>query len=364
MVGRNILRNFSIFNKTRTLSHLKERKDKICLNCRTEVHGRFCHVCGQENIEPVETAWHLIQHFLYDLTHFDGKFFSTGKKLITKPGFLSREYVAGRRSSYLNPIRMYIFTSAFFFLIFFSSFDLKPRADSDDFELSGMRVSQIQLMDSAAFSKFSYDFFKGKPRSREEFNKYVDSLRTGIHLTSTVYRSREHYDSLLAAGVKKHNWIQRSLIYREIDLNKKYNNDNDAITSAFVNKIVHSFPQVLFLSLPLFALLLKGLYVRQKRFLYVSHLIFSINFYIFAFLTMLVLMLVIKIEQASGWSWLSIVKFILLLSVLFYEYKSMRNFYGQNRLTTILKFVALNIGHLVIMIILLLLSFVFSIMNI
>src|SRR5258708_16144972 len=37
-----------------------------------------------------------------------------------KPGFLSAEYMAGRRATYLNPIRMYVFTSAIFFLIFFS----------------------------------------------------------------------------------------------------------------------------------------------------------------------------------------------------------------------------------------------------
>jgi hypothetical protein len=65
-------------------------------------------------------VWHLVQHFFNDITHFDGKFFSTVKLLLRKPGFLSAEYIAGRRMSYLNPIRMYVFTSAFFFIILFS----------------------------------------------------------------------------------------------------------------------------------------------------------------------------------------------------------------------------------------------------
>jgi len=102
------------------LSHLKERKEKNCLNCNAQVQGRFCHICGQENVETKESAWHLISHFFQDITHFDGKFFTSVKLLITRPGFLSREYMAGRRASYLNPVRLYVFTSAFFFLIFFS----------------------------------------------------------------------------------------------------------------------------------------------------------------------------------------------------------------------------------------------------
>ena len=84
------------------------------------MHGRFCHICGQENIEPKESFWHLVTHFMYDVTHFDGKFFSTLKYLLFRPGYLSHEYLRGRRASYLHPIRMYVFTSAFFFLIFFS----------------------------------------------------------------------------------------------------------------------------------------------------------------------------------------------------------------------------------------------------
>ena len=108
-----------IFKQISSLSHYKERKEKTCLNCNAHLYGRYCHNCGQENIEPKETFWGLITHFLYDITHFDGKFFNTLKHLIIKPGFLSREYINGRRATYLHPIRMYVFTSAFFFIIFF-----------------------------------------------------------------------------------------------------------------------------------------------------------------------------------------------------------------------------------------------------
>ena len=64
----------------------------------------------------------MFTHFFYDITHFDGSFFVTLKDLLFKPGFLSREYMLGRRKKYLHPVRMYVFTSAVFFLVFFSLF--------------------------------------------------------------------------------------------------------------------------------------------------------------------------------------------------------------------------------------------------
>jgi len=81
------------------LSKGRLRTEKICLNCGTEITDRFCPHCGQENIEPKQSVWHLINHFFSDITHFDGKFFITVKDLFAKPGFLSKEYMAGRRAS-------------------------------------------------------------------------------------------------------------------------------------------------------------------------------------------------------------------------------------------------------------------------
>jgi hypothetical protein len=101
------------------VSHQPERKEKDCLNCGTIVQGRFCHVCGQENLVFKENFWSLSMHFISDILHFDGKFFRTIKDLFARPGFVPKEYINGKRVRYLDPIRMYLFTSAVFFIIFF-----------------------------------------------------------------------------------------------------------------------------------------------------------------------------------------------------------------------------------------------------
>jgi len=323
------------------LSHLKERKEKECLNCNAIVHGRYCSVCGQENIEPKESVWHLVTHFFNDITHFDGKFFSTLKLLIFKPGFLSTEYRIGRRASYLNPIRMYIFTSAVFFLLFFSLYDFKEKFSNTKF--NGYTSEQLEKMDSAEFKKFTRGYDSTRVFTPKSFRIYSDSLRktTGLSLTSKNYKTKEEYDSVLNLGIKKHNWLERKIIYKQIKINQKYNFDQDVITREIINTFIHSFPQMLFISLPLFALFLKLLYVRRKQFFYLNHAIFSVHIYIFTFFILLILMLINQATANYSSTWLNWVIALFYIWIFVYLYKAMRNFYGQRRAKTIIKYLLL-----------------------
>jgi len=337
------------------LSHLPERKEKNCLNCGTEVIGRFCHNCGQENLEPKETVWHLVSHFFNDITHFDGKFFSSLKYILFKPGFLSKQYVIGRRASYLHPIRLYLLTASIFFLIFFSFFlDLSTAKVK-----VGYTTAQVMEMDSTEFNQLSKRLGNGKLLSRAEVNKRLDSNR-GFHFTPTYYRSRHEYDSVLKSGAKKHNWFERQLVYKELDVNEKYGRDQNLILKSFLEKFTHNLPQLLFVLLPLLALILKLIYIRRKQFYYVDHAIFTIHLYVFVFILMLIIFTVNKIHDHLHWGILSYVSGALIISIFFYIYKAMRNFYQQRRAKTILKYLILLISLFVILMFLFLFFLIFS----
>ena len=347
------------------MSHLKERQEKNCLNCNAQLQGKYCHICGQENIEPKETAWHLVSHFFQDITHFDGKFFNSLKLLMLRPGFLSKEYVAGRRASYLNPIRMYVFTSAFFFLIFFSFFKLKePTITIQD--INGKTPSQIDKMDSTAFANFTREINRNNnkpdlPMTREEIRKYEeDIVKPTFSVADDKYKSRPAYDSALASGKEKDNWLMRQINYQTIDINVKYNFDKQKINAAFKSTLFHSLPQMLFISLPLLALLLKLLYFRRKQFFYVDHAIFSIHFYIFVFIAMLFLFGMSKLNEQVHWGAITFLSVLSYLGLFFYEYKAMRNFYGQRRGKTILKFFLLNLLFFVVLLLLFSFFLIFS----
>ena len=326
------------------MSQLRERKEKNCLNCNRLVKGRFCHRCGQENIEPKESVWHLLSHFFQDITHFDGKFFSSLKYLVTKPGFLSKEYMIGRRASYINPIRMYVFTSAIFFLIFFSVFKIDSKSIGK-INMNGKTYAQIEAMDSLTFDAFTKEINKENkkpalPMSREYFKKYFDSSADfgGIQFTPTHYNNKAEYDSVLRSGKKKHNWFERQLVYKNIEIDEKFKGHRKDILSTFSNILLHSLPQMFFILLPLFALLLKLLYIRRKNYYYVNHAIFSVHFYIFSFIAMLVIFGLSKLNSSLQWGFIKFIETIISFGVFFYLYKAMRYFYEQRREKTIIKF--------------------------
>lgn len=353
------------------MSHLAERKEKNCLNCGTTIVGRYCHNCGQENTEPKESVWHLITHFFNDVTHFDGKFFSTLKILLFKPGFLSKEYMLGRRVSYLNPVRMYIFTSFIFFLFFFSIVNFHSgKGNKEQFTFNGKTTQMIDSLSDEDFNDFTKELNNGKPMSRAEFNNYLDSIKSvptiGIFNSNKAkrYNSKKQYDLVLATGKVKDGWLRRLITYKEIEINEKYKNRREEFVKDFINSFLHRFPQILFVSLPLVALILKLLYIRQKRFYYVSHAIFSIHFYIFVFITMLIMMLFSKLENVLHWNWIGYINGILTIVIFFYLYKAMRNFYQQRRAKTILKYFLFTFSFFILIIFLFLVFGIVSVFEI
>jgi hypothetical protein len=96
-----------------------------------------------------------------------------------------------------------------------------------------------------------------------------------------------------------------------------------------------NIPKVIFILLPIFALLLKLLYIRQD-FYYAEHLVFSIYFYDFMYLMGIVMLL------ASMVSWLEWISALLYIAIFLYLYKAMRHVYGQRRFKTIVKFFMLT----------------------
>jgi len=372
------------------VSHPPERKEKSCLNCQADLQGRFCHVCGQENIEPKESFWQLVTHFMYDITHFDGKFFSTLKYLLFKPGFLSHEYLRGRRAGYLHPIRMYVFTSAFFFLIFFSfnqedsvvkitetqptAASLLKKLEKDRLALvnelndSMPAIAQKVIKMSIAASDSDIALIKRDTTARDKLKTLNKTNFTllGSSSKDTLYKNVTVYDSIQEKlpPSEKDNFIVRRFARQKIHLKEKYKGDNKAIWTAVIDKFNHLFPQMLFVSLPLFALVLQLLYVRKKSFFYVNHVVYSIHLYCGTFIIILAGMGMAGLVQLVGIDDPGWLKTIFTLAGFFYWYKSMRNFYTQRRAKTIVKYVIVLFLSLIIMALLFTIFFIFSAMAI
>jgi Protein of unknown function (DUF3667) len=407
------------------VSHLKERKEKNCLNCQTTVIGRYCHECGQENLEPKETVWHLVQHFFNDITHFDGKFFSTVKLLLRKPGFLSAEYIAGRRMSYLNPIRMYVFTSAFFFIILFSL--KKPEDMVNSKPDTGQGLAQLEK----TLKSDQRELVHASKDDREDLNSSIDKLSREINVirkrysdtatrkfnqaqlaglmiesvtdslkdpdltpaaraglaavmstnddekngTSLLgfntgdYKTIEDYDSAerKLPDSLRDGWLKHKVMDQLIVATQEYHEDKRRYKEHFMENLLHSFPKILFWSLPFFALVLNILYFRHKQYFYVSHGIFAIHVYCATFILILAAILLNALSNWLGWGWFKVVsdllQLVLWFYIMIYLYKAMRGFYKQRRAKTFVKyFIACSVAfvvNLILLLIFLLLSAIY-----
>ncbi len=366
------------------MSHLKERKEKNCLNCNAEVMGRFCHICGQENIEPKESVFHLMSHYLQDITHFDGKFFSTLSYLIFRPGFLSWEYIRGRRISYLSPVRMYVFTSAIFFLIFFTvigsqtekitepeKFNAAAFVNTLSAKIEAANAAISSAKDSAAIKKLKVEIIglqqqlalaKSDSIAGEKLFKEQLAENGFISFADDKFDSRKSYDSLQKALPvrERDNFLLRKLVEKSLEVKEKYKDNPKAVQEKLIESFFHKFPQIMFLSLPFFAFSLKLLYHRHRSLFYINHLIFTIHQYIFSYIALLFLFFCQKMATATHWGVFNVGAVLTGIAIFFYQYKAMRNFYHQRRAKTLLKFFILSIFSSFFMLLLFVLFFLFS----
>ena len=403
------------------MSHVPQRKEKDCLNCGTIVQGRYCHVCGQENVVPKETFWHMVTHFFFDITHFDSQFFETVKDLLFRPGFLSKEYMAGRRANYLHPVKMYVFTSAIFFLLFFSFFkptvsniqlmnkkdrkntmvQLKEilKKESDNAEIRKL-VALLQDTTRSLTSEDILNINLNMPLTEKEKEGYIERLQNkiktgegdsslgsllgkakdtshlllvkdtlgtkvlkrGLFSSSGNYKTAEVYDSAEHAlpVSKRDGWFVRRLIKKGIYINEKYGENPDEALKKLGENILHRLPYMLFVSLPLFAFILRLVYIRRKQFYFADHGVFTIHLYIFTFLMLLLVFSIGKLNDLLHTGLIGIPIALLFIWLFIYLFKAMRNFYGQGRGKTFLKYLFVAFWSLIMMLILLILFMFFS----
>ena len=88
-----------------------------CLNCGTALIGSHCHMCGQ-TAHVHKTIAAFFHDLLHGVFHFEGKIWRTLPMLAWHPGRLTREYIDGRRASYVSPIALFLFVVFLTFALF------------------------------------------------------------------------------------------------------------------------------------------------------------------------------------------------------------------------------------------------------
>jgi hypothetical protein len=156
-----------------------------CPNCGKELQGKYCYDCGEKKVHGHDlTLRHFLQHALHEFTHLDSKVFATVRYLFTRPGFLSQEYVAGRRLRYMQPLSLFLIASAVFLVV--GSFVM----------LSGFDVHQLSKADKKGHLDAAWEKIATKKHLPKEV--IVDRVQETMHKVTTALQLA---DVLAMAGL-------------------------------------------------------------------------------------------------------------------------------------------------------------------
>ena len=345
-----LMQNTELAEKTTDALTTQTLADKHCENCQQPLSGSFCSQCGQEDKSSLKYFWSVILHLLDDIFSFDSRASRTIWPLIARPGFLTNEYFVGKRVHYVPPLRLYLFISIIFFIsLKFTSTDNDIDNNINDNKTVISKINKhIQSLENAQLveskrtppnaerlsilskdlSKFNLylkdlnlDYItkrnakvidiirelaelefaqidQEKPRPEDEKLQYqllLDKLtkakeaqknRTGSKrvLFGTDDGNTIFFDFLSDENNDKfHDFFKR--------LNKKAEKAFDsADTRPLTQQVISKLPQLMFLLLPIFALLLKVMFIFSKR-LYMEHLTVALHSHSFIFFAILLMLL-------------------------------------------------------------------------
>ncbi len=254
-----------------------KRYHDLCLNCSAPLSGAWCSQCGQKDPSPHPLLGELVREATHELAHWDGKLLSTLRELVLRPGQLTVDFLGGRRARWLPPLRLYLITSLVYFLIGPTIGAITHR---------DQRV-QIVLPSSLA-----------APGAESEAPTQV--------LKPEVATAIDNSSIMRIVGSKK--------LQRAIENPKEF---GDAVS--------RTYPKVIFLLMPVVALLLWGAY-RSTVPGYVPHLYFSLHLHAFGFSAFAVLHLS-RAFLTTRWLALSL-GIAALLTLVWYATAAMRRVYG------------------------------------
>jgi hypothetical protein len=296
----------------------------LCANCGTELLGPHCYACGQPVKGMVRHLGSIMHDIADTILNIDSRIFRTLLPLFLRPGYLSTEYFAGRRVRYVTPFRLYFFLSVAAFLLIQigldSSLDLARdmvQLSSANNEIANARTAaDVEKARDAALAKLQTA--KAAPGLAQDKAELLEHEEQQVRKAAEK-RLRKLADQSTAAepasgGAENHenfniqfndqNWdAEKNPIHigwLPDFLNAKLNNaagrmkDNlpriQKDPKPFLLGTFSVLPQVLFVLMPLFALLLKIFYIFKRR-LYMEHLIVALHSHSFIFMSLILITL-------------------------------------------------------------------------
>ncbi|MCX6244296.1 MAG: DUF3667 domain-containing protein [Bacteroidetes bacterium] len=311
----------SIFRR-KTAVPVKQKPHHVpgpCLNCGTHLSqdDLFCSHCGQKRLEREDLSFrHLIGDSFLDYFHFDSKFFRTILPLLYKPGWLTLEYMRGKRKSFVEPFKLFLVISVIYFILLPMGKETEPKKTSPAFSDSTMLQPGIIKTDLKQ-ARYSLQGIQLTKSGRDSIKNEIDSIGLKRYVD-------KHY-------AKEPGWI-KILVRQTLKI-------MISTGQSFITVLEHTASKLIFLFIPVFAAILKLFYLRRKK-LYFEHLIFSLHLHAFIFLLFVMYLLIELIFPLN--------LFYIIMIILVYGFIALKKYYGQAFGKTMAKMLLISLSYLLI----------------
>lgn len=320
--------------------------ETVCGNCRTPLLGAHCHACGQPVKGLVRPLSGWIADFFDTAFNYDGRLWRTLAPLLVRPGFLTREYIAGRRIRYVTPVRLFLIL----IFVLFVFVQLVTRIDVGG-QLAEMTPAaedhpriervvawlpepqrQAVIADALAPPEISSDSPPAEAPSGQRPGAQITPMRIDL-------------PSWLPATLRP----QLETALRRIGSNlQRVGSDSQAFVAAMFSVA----PQVLICTLPIFALLLKLAYLFKRK-LYLHHLLVALHSHSFIALALILICIASLLSSWLGQAWISRVLGWLMVALAVWIPVNLlltqKRVYGQGWTLTLIKYVVIGMIYLLLL---------------
>lgn len=303
-----------------------------CENCGAPLTGPYCAQCGQPAIDYHRSFGSLLADAADAFFNIDARFFQSFGLLLVKPWRLTNEFVEGKRVRHVHPLRVYLIASVIFFLVInFLARGTHLQAQRDAKEknlaLGFSSPTPVPLVAQTPASSFSLGM-SARPSPTAAFLPE----KSGAFLQFDGEEEKSDFG----------RWIEKRA-------NEKIGPMGGDRGDLFLKALIQNLAPMVLCCIPLFALVLKILYVFKRRF-YIEHLIFALHTHAFVFLSTVI---IIGIGFLLTWKTPApltpIVCTFLGFAVVLQLLIAIRRVYRQNWFATIFKF---GLGSLIYLVLL------------
>jgi hypothetical protein len=290
-----------------------------CENCGAALTGPYCAQCGQPAVDYHRSFGSLLADAADAFFNLDARFFQSFGLLLSKPWRLTNEFIEGKRARHVHPLRVYLIASVIFFLVInFLSKGAHLEADASD-DHSGLSITSASPTPAPLFpvipSSGVSSGLSFLPSSTAAPNPKPEEVVIGF--------DGDENKSAFAAWVKGRAKEKLGPTGDRGDL--------------FVRALLQNLAPMVLCCIPLFALVLKILYVFKRRY-YVEHLVFALHTHAFVFLSTVIIIGIGFLLALKSTALTAVTCTFLGFAVVIQLLIAIRRVYRQNWFSTIFKF--------------------------